>query len=344
MMQMPHSATNGHSMPDATSVLPLVQSAPERLPAAAQGSAAVLAEITAGLLAARPGISPKYLYDTLGSRLFEAICELDEYYPTRTEAAIFARYGAEMAASIGHGASLIDLGAGNCAKAAQLFPLLRPQQYVPLDISVEFLTQAVCGLQQRFPAIEMTPLGLDFSAGFSLPESVSASHRLFFYPGSSIGNFSPEQALALLRNLRANAGDDGGLLIGIDLVKDSAVLDAAYNDALGVTAAFNLNLLRHVNRLIAADFDLQQWQHYAYFDAAASRIEMHLEARTALSVHWQGGSQQFARGERLHTEDSYKYTLQSFRQLLERAGFETVQHWTDPDNWFAVLYARAVPQ
>lgn len=313
-------------------------------PSAAQGSPAVLAEIGAGLLARRPHISPKYLYDTLGSRLFEAICELDEYYPTRTEAAIFAQHGEAIAACVGQGASLIDLGAGNCAKAASLFPLLRPQQYVPLDISAEFLSAAVAGLQQRFPAIAMTPLGVDFSAGFQLPEHVHQQRRVFFYPGSSIGNFSPPQAVALLRNLRDNLGADGGLLIGFDLVKQSSVLDAAYNDALGVTAAFNLNLLRHVNRLAGANFELRQWQHCAYFDEAASRIEMHLQAQCDVSVRWQGGVRQFARGERIHTEDSYKYTRHGMRQLLDSAGFEEVQYWTDPAGWFAVLYARAVSQ
>lgn len=309
----------------------------------AHGSAAVVAEISAGLLAAKPYTSPKYLYDGLGSKLFEAICELPEYYPTRTEAGIFAEHGAAMAQAIGTGTTLVDLGAGNCAKAASLFPLLQPAQYVPVDISRDFLTEAVSRLQQRFPAIEMTALGLDFSNGFALPDSVRTDRRLFFYPGSSIGNFSPEQAVAFLQGLRANAGADGGLLIGVDLIKDSEVLDAAYDDALGVTAAFNLNMLRHLNHLIGADFDVGQWQHRAFFNEADSRIEMHLEARTALTVRWDGGERHFARGERLHTEDSYKYTRQSFVTLLERAGFATAQVWTDPSNWFAVIHARAIP-
>ncbi|MCP2010121.1 L-histidine N(alpha)-methyltransferase [Duganella violaceipulchra] len=307
------------------------------------GSAGVVAEISAGLLAARPHISPKYLYDGLGSKLFEAICELPEYYPTRTEAGIFAEHGADMADAIGAGATLIDLGAGNCAKAASLFPLLQPAQYVPVDISRDFLTEAVSRLRQRFPDIEMTALGLDFSHGFALPDSVRPGRRLFFYPGSSIGNFSPEQAVGFLRGLRANAGADGGLLIGVDLIKDKAVLDAAYDDALGVTAAFNLNMLRHLNHLIGADFDVAQWQHRAFFNEADSRIEMHLEARAELTVRWADGERHFARGERIHTEDSYKYTRQSFVGLLERAGFDTAQVWTDPSNWFAVIHARVAP-
>ena len=306
------------------------------------GSDAVIAEISAGLLAADAHTSPKYLYDGLGSKLFEAICELPEYYPTRTEAGIFAAHGEDMARDIGTGTSLIDLGAGNCAKAASLFPLLRPDQYVPVDISRDFLIESVTRLQQRFPEIDMTPLGLDFSSGFALPDSVRQRRRLFFYPGSSIGNFSPEQAKVFLRGLRANAGDDGGLLIGVDLVKDGAVLDAAYDDAIGVTAAFNLNMLRHVNHLIGADFDVRQWRHHAFFNREESRIEMHLEARSALTVRWQGGERRFARGERIHTEDSYKYTRQSFVGLLEQAGFATNRVWTDAANWFAVVHARAI--
>jgi dimethylhistidine N-methyltransferase len=305
-------------------------------------SPAAIAEISAGLLAPNASLSPKYFYDGLGSKLFEAICELPEYYPTRTEAGIFAEHGADMARSVGTGAALIDLGAGNCAKAASLFPLLQPAQYVPVDISADFLTGAVAQLQQRFPQIEMTALGLDFSNGFELPDNVRGERRVFFYPGSSIGNFPPEQAVAFLRGLRANAGDDGGLLIGVDLVKDSALLNAAYDDALGVTAAFNLNMLRHLNRLAGTDFDVSQWRHRAFFNEEQRRIEMHLEARSELTVRWEGGSRRFASGERIHTEDSYKYTRQSFVGLLERAGFATSHVWTDPDNWFAVIHARVI--
>jgi dimethylhistidine N-methyltransferase len=304
-------------------------------------ASAVVAEIGAGLLAGAPFVSPKYLYDALGSRLFEAICELPEYYPTRTEAGIFARHGADMADAIGLDATLIDLGAGNCAKAAALFPLLRPAQYVALDISLDFLLESVASLRQRFPEIDMRGLGLDFSGPFALPAGVRRERRLFFYPGSSIGNFAPGEAIALLRRLRAHCGADGGLLIGVDLVKDGATLDAAYDDALGVTAAFNLNLLRHLNRLIGADFDVRQWRHHGYFNAAAGRIEMQLEARADLAVAWQGGARRFARGERICTEHSYKYTGDGFAALLEEGGFHPLQTWTDPASWFAVIHARA---
>jgi dimethylhistidine N-methyltransferase len=303
-------------------------------------SAAVCAEISAGLLAANAWTSPKYLYDALGSKLFEAICELPEYYPTRTEAGIFEQHGADIARAVGPDCTLVDLGAGNCAKAASLFPLLHPVQYVALDISYDFLRAALDRLQQRFPAIEMTALGLDFSGQFSLPETVRSSARLFFYPGSSIGNFAPEAALAFLKRLREHALQDGAILIGVDLIKDEAILDAAYDDAIGVTAAFNLNLLRHLNHLLGADFDVRQWQHRGFFNAQESRVEMHLEARCDLTVSWQGGRRSFACGERIHTESSYKYTRVAFSNLLEQAGFGVAQVWTDADEWYAVMHAR----
>lgn len=306
-------------------------------------SSAISAELAAGLNAAAASISPKFFYDALGSKLFEAICELPEYYPTRTEAAIVQRHGAEIARAVGAGTTLIDLGAGNCAKAASLFPLLHPAHYVAIDISYDFLRDAIERLQQRFPHIEMTGLGLDFSSALELPGEVGSAKRLFFYPGSSIGNFTPDQARQFLRRVRAQCELDGGLLIGIDLVKDSAVLDAAYDDALGVTAAFNLNILRHVNRLIGADFDVAQWRHHGFFNAAESRIEMHLEARADLTVSWQGGARRFRAGERIHTENSYKYRQAAAVGLLEQAGFAAAKVWTDPDSWFALIYARALP-
>ncbi len=304
--------------------------------------AAVLAELDAGLRASHPCISPKFLYDALGSRLFEAICELPEYYPTRTEASIFARHGAAMAREVGPGRTLIDLGAGNCAKAASLFPLLHPAQYVAIDISADFVRESLERLHQRFPHIEMTALGLDFSNALELPGVVRREKRLFFYPGSSIGNFTPGQAGAFLRRARAQCDDDGALLIGIDLVKDSATLDAAYDDALGVTAAFNLNILRHVNRLAGADFDVRQWRHSGRYNALESRIEMHLEAREDLTVNWRGGQRAFRAGARIHTENSYKYRQSAAVGLLEQAGFQATGVWTDPAGWFAVIHARAI--
>ena len=294
-------------------------------------------ELIAGLRARQAVTSPKYLYDALGSKLFEAICELPEYYPTRTEAAIFARHAAQIAESVGAGATLIDLGAGNCAKAARLFPLLAPAQYVPIDISAGFLHEAVARLQAQFPQVAMLPLGMDFSSTLSLPAAVRRERRLFFYPGSSIGNFHPDEALAFLRRLHEAGGD---LLVGVDLVKEKAVLDAAYDDALGVTASFNLNLLNHLNRLLDADFGLREWRHRGFFNVQQSRVEMHLEARHDVTVRWRGGERRFSEGERIHTENSYKYTPDKFAGLLRQAGYRLAQSWTDERDWFMVCHAR----
>lgn len=322
-----------------TSIMPTSQ-LPE-LPRA-HGGEHVLAELSASLSAQPPSVAPKYFYDALGSRLFEAICELPEYYPTRTEAAIFERHGAAIARAVGTGATLIDLGAGNCAKAAGLFPLLHPDNYVAIDISHDFLRESVERLQQRFPHIAMSALGLDFTRGLELPGAVARQRRLFFYPGSSIGNFTPVQARQFLLRVRAHCDLDGGILIGIDLVKDKATLDAAYDDALGVTAAFNLNVLRNLNHLIGADFDVRQWRHCGFFNEAEGRIEMHLEARQDLTVRWQGGAREFARGARIHTENSYKYRQSAAVGLLEQSGFQAAHVWTDPAGWFALIYARAI--
>lgn len=302
------------------------------------------AELLAGLAASEAVISPKYFYDSLGSKLFEAICALPEYYPTRTEAAIFAAHQQSIAAAVGQGCTLIDLGAGNCAKAAALFDALQPRQYVPVDISTDFLRQSVAGLQKRFPQLPMVPLAMDFSATLELPDSVDAQRRLFFYPGSSLGNFDPQQALVFLRRIRAALppeGGDGGILIGLDLVKDARVLEAAYDDAIGVTAAFNLNVLNHVNALIGADFNARDWRHVAFYNARQQRIEMHLEARRDLIVRWPGARRTFRQGERIHTEYSHKFSEQDILGLLEQVGFGRCRIWFDERRWFAVCHAQA---
>lgn len=305
-------------------------------------AAALAAEARAGLLAQPAQASPKFFYDALGSRLFDAITELDEYYPTRTEAAIFASQGQAIAgavqARLPQGYSLLDLGAGNCAKATSLFGVLQPRRYVAIDISVDFLRGTLASLQRQHPQLPMVGVGLDFSGRLALPAELHDGPALVFYPGSSIGNFDPAAALALLQQARTLAAG-GGLLIGVDRVKDSATLQAAYDDPLGVTAAFNLNLLRHLNRLIGSDFAARDWRHVALFNTAASRIEMHLEARQALAVRWPGGERHFAAGERLHTENSYKWQPADFQALLHDAGFRQVQHHTDERGWFSVFLA-----
>jgi L-histidine Nalpha-methyltransferase len=298
------------------------------------------AELSAGLQAESAAIAPKYFYDALGSRLFDAITELPEYYPTRTEAAIMATHGAAMAATVGIGRCLVDLGAGNCVKAGRLFAVLRPQRYVAVDISVDFLRQALSCLQREHPDMDMVGVGMDFSRALDLPPEAGGGERTLFYPGSSIGNFTPDEAEAFLR--RAREGSPGSsLLIGVDLVKDKALLDAAYDDELGITAAFNLNLLSHVNRVLGSDFVLRDWRHVAGYEASRGRVEMHLQARRALTVRWPGGERGFAEGERIHTENSCKYTVDSFSALLRRAGYARVTGWTDPQRWFAVFAAEA---
>jgi dimethylhistidine N-methyltransferase len=301
-------------------------------------------ELAQSLSAAQASIAPKYFYDALGSRLFEAITALDEYYPTRTEASIFDTASAEITeAMVASGITqpcLIDLGAGNCAKSARLIPHLLPRQYVPVDISVGFLRDAAEQVQTAFPALDIVGVGMDFSASLSLPPAVQAQDRVFFYPGSSLGNFSPDEALNFLKQIGdTSQGRARGLLLGIDLVKDKAVLEAAYDDALGVTAAFNKNVLLHVNDLMGADFDVRQWRHIALFNEVDSRIEMHLQAECNLTVSWPGSERRFVAGERIHTENSYKYTLDSMSALLREAGFSGLRCWTDPAKWFAVFWA-----
>lgn len=309
-----------------------------------QADAGALAtEAAAGLRAPAAAVSPKFFYDPLGSRLFDVITELAEYYPTRTEAAIFAQQGAAIAgaclAATGPAPVLVDLGAGNCAKGAALFGPLAPRRYVAVDISVDYLRTALDALQRAHPAVQLAGVGLDFSSRLALPPGLVDGPALVFYPGSSIGNFDPGAALRLLSEARTLAAG-GALLIGVDLVKPADVLEAAYDDALGVTAAFNLNLLLHLNRLLGSNFNPRDWRHVALFNRRASRIEMHLEARAATTVAWSGGERRFAAGERIHTEHSYKWTPEAFSALLRDAGFHRVQPWTDAQGWFGVFLAQ----
>ena len=299
----------------------------------------VRAELAAGLAEVPARIAPKFFYDALGSRLFDAITELPEYYPTRTERLIFEHQRVAIAHAVGRGRVLVDLGAGNGEKAATWFDALAPRAYVAVDISTAHLQRALERLQERFPALPMLGLGLDFSAALRLPPEVGDGERLLFYPGSSIGNFTPEQALDFLRDAQREC-QGGGLLIGVDLVKDHAVLEAAYDDALQVTAAFNRNLLRRLNHLLGCDARVEDFDHVALFDPVASRIEMHLQARCALTLRWPGGERALRAGERIHTENSYKYTTEGFDALLRQAGFSRVQHWTDDQRWFAVFWAE----
>ncbi|MGY4827653.1 L-histidine N(alpha)-methyltransferase [Sphaerotilaceae bacterium SBD11-9] len=296
-------------------------------------------EITEGLSHTPATLSPKYFYDARGSQIFEEITRLPEYYPTRTEQHIMRLHGGDIARRVGPGRTVVELGAGNCEKARGLCEAIAATRFVAVDISEEFLHQSVERLRAEMPSLHVSAFAGDLTHEVELPADVPRARRLVYYPGSSIGNFDPPEARGLLVRMRHLLDDDGALLIGVDLRKDVAVLEAAYDDAAGVTAAFNLNALAHVNRLIGSDFDLAQWKHVAFFNREASRIEMHLEALADARVHWPGGGRSFARGERIHTENSYKYDIEGFARLLDEAGFRRTVAWTDPQRWFAVVLA-----
>ena len=302
-------------------------------------------EVLAGLQSSPPFISPKFFYDAIGSHLFDVITLLKEYYPTRTEKWIMDAYQRDIADALGHCDVLLDLGAGNCAKASRLFNAVKPKQYRALDISKEYLETAVADLQKQFPQIEMSAHAIDLSLPLAFPD-LQNLRKIFFYPGSSIGNFDPEKADQFFINLVNECQGNGGLLIGVDLVKDVKTLDLAYNDPLGVTAAFNLNALLNVNRLIGSNFQVQDWEHYAFFNTSLSRIEMHLRALSDVQVTLPGNGGKdhlisFRAGDLIHTENSYKYSEEHFAEKLRRAGFEDIHCWTDPNKYFLVCFANA---
>ncbi len=298
------------------------------------------APIIAALSAPQASIAPQYFYDAKGSELFERITRLPEYYLTRTESQILRTHADDIRSRLPPQPTLIELGAGNCEKARALFSLLRPRCFVAVDISADFIRDAVAGLQAAFPEVDIRAVVADINEEIVLPADVPAERRVVFYPGSSIGNFDRAPALALLRRIRAILPMGGALLGGVDLVKERQVLEAAYADAAGVTAQFNLNALLHLNRLIDSNFDPTHWRHVAYFNREQSRIEMHLEAARETTVHWQGGERRFIAGERIHTENSYKYEIEDFSLLLSEAGFKEQLCWTDENRWFAVFLAR----
>ncbi len=296
--------------------------------------------LIAGLLAPNAAISPKYFYDELGCLLYLAICKLPEYYLTRTEASIFTHNREAIAGAVGSGKQLVDLGAGDCRKAAEWFPFIKPGRYVAVDIAEAHLEQALGRLAEEFPDTEIAGIVMDIAEGLQLDGDLGTQPATFFYPGSSIGNFAPDSALQLLGQIRAHCHAPGsGLLIGVDAKKETARLDAAYADALGVTAAFNLNVLNHVNRLIGSDFDLNHFRHVGYYHEAMGRVEMHLEARTGCAVRIGDSTREFSAGERIHTENSYKYARHEFEILLRQAGFATIQCWQDKAQDFCVFYA-----
>ncbi|MCB4804913.1 dimethylhistidine N-methyltransferase [Methylobacterium brachiatum] len=302
---------------------------------------AFLADVQDGLAKTQKALSPKYFYDSAGSDLFEAITRLPEYYPTRTEIGILDRSGPEMAALLPARAALVEFGSGSTNKLRRLLRHLdKLAAYVPVDVSGEFLRSQAEVLSGDFPHLRVEPVVADFTRDFDLPESLAGMPRAGFFPGSTIGNFEPSEAEELLRRFGRILGEGAHMIVGVDLVKDAAILERAYDDAAGVTAAFNLNLLTRINRELAGRFDLGAFSHRAVFNADASRIEMHLVSDGAQEVAIGSETFSFAAGETIHTESSYKYTVETFRALVERAGWTWVQVWTDPEGLFSVHALR----
>lgn len=298
------------------------------------------ADALAGLSASPKSIPPKYFYDEAGCRLFEAICRQPEYVLTRTELSLMREKLPEIAAAVGAVDCIVEPGAGDCTKVRLLIDALKPAHLLVLDIAGAALATAAQALADENPALEVTALGMDFIHELAaVTPYLSEGRRLVYYPGSSIGNFSPIEATALLAQFKQLAGPDGQLLIGFDLKKDPALLHRAYNDAAGITAAFNLNLLTRLNRELGADFDLDQFRHYAFYHPGLGRIEMHLASLAAQQVEVAGQTFSFALGETLHTENSYKYRCDEFIAVAADANWDFAKQWQH--NGFAVQLYRA---
>ena len=299
-----------------------------------------LTEILDGLARPQKTLSPKYFYDERGSDLFDQITRLPEYYLTRTEQRIMEDNIDEIVNLIGRHASLIEFGSGSNRKIRLLLEHLHePAVYVPVDISRDYLLAAAEDLAADFRHIQIMPVAADFTLPFELPNPrIMPKRNVVFFPGSTIGNFTPEAALDLLKVMHHEAGEDGGLLIGVDLQKDIDVIERAYNDAAGITAQFNLNALQHLNDAYAADFDLDAFEHIASYNAEHGRIEMYLISRRAQQVRIGGQRFDFTAGERVLTEHSHKYSLDGFAELAARAGFKVAKVWTDANSWFSVQY------
>jgi dimethylhistidine N-methyltransferase len=302
-----------------------------------------LGEVLEGLKRPQKALPCKYFYDARGSRLFEEICTLDAYYPTRTELGIMEGRVGQMARALGPALRLVELGAGSGQKTRLLIDALdEPAAYLPVEISKAALDSCARRMREAFPQLEVLPVCADYTRQVELsqPESAYDATAVYF-PGSTIGNFVPHEACAFLRRVARLVGEGGGLLIGVDLQKSPQVLERAYNDARGVTAAFNLNLLEHINRELGADFDLESFHHRAVWNEQDGRIEMHLVSRRPQRVRLGGEEIAFSEGEFITTEYSYKYTPDGFEALAGQAGFETRQMWTDDKEWFSVWYLEA---
>jgi dimethylhistidine N-methyltransferase len=305
---------------------------------------AFLEDVLAGLAGAQKSIPPKYFYDKHGCELFEAICDLPEYYLTRTELGILRSQAAEFAQFAGPDVELIEFGSGAQEKTRALVDALRPSLYVPVDIAGDALRAASEKLAAEYPWLNIMGICADYTRPLALPEfgGVPVRRKLVFFPGSTIGNFTPAEALVFLKQARKAAGRGGILLIGVDLKKDKRILDSAYDDSRGVTAQFNLNLLARINRELEGDFQLNRFRHKAFYDPVLGRVEMHLESLYSQFVHVSGKRFDFRAGETIHTEISCKYSLEEFRDLGRKAGFSPEKFWTDSGQLFAVHGMRAV--
>jgi len=300
------------------------------------------AEVIAGLKAPQKTLPPKLFYDERGAALFHEITALDEYYLTRTELEIVRAYAGGMAELMGPDRVLVELGSGEAVKVRLLLDhLRRPAAYVPIDISVEQLRRVAGEVADAYPGLAVVPVAADYTAPFALPElppGAREARRVAYFPGSTIGNFHVPEAVAFLRRVARLCGPGGALLLGADLRKDPDVLHAAYNDAAGVTAAFNVNVLTRLNRELGATFDVEQFRHYAYYNPVVGRVEMHLVSLEPQTVAVAGECVRFERGESIWTESSYKYAPRQLEAMAHDAGFAVVRAWTDPDEWFAVLH------
>jgi len=297
-------------------------------------------EIVAGLQQDEKMISPKYFYDERGSQLFDQITTLPEYYPTETELGIMRENIAEISTLIGPRASLIEYGSGSSMKTRVLLDhLLEPAVYVPVDISEEHLLASAEDIRTEHPGLEILPVVADFTKRFELPDpTIMPLRNIVYFPGSTIGNFPRAEACELLRVIYHEAGENGAMLIGVDLQKDPEIIERAYNDSAGVTAEFNLNMLRHLNREFGSDFDLDSWQHEAQYNESEGRIEIRLVNEEQQTVNIDGSEIVVERDEGILTEYSHKYTLESFAEMANGAGFSVERVWTDPDKLFSVQY------
>ena len=301
------------------------------------------ADVLAGLAAPIPAIPARWFYDRRGSELFEAITRLPEYYPTRTETALLERYSSEIAAQVGSGEAVIEFGSGSSAKTPILLRAVRPAAYVPVDISGEFLRESAAALQREMPDLPVWPVEADFTRPFALPAQLRDTAKMGFFPGSTIGNFVARSAVDLLRAMKETLGEGAKLVIGMDRIKDVETLVRAYDDAAGVTAAFNLNLLHRINAELDADIPVDSFRHKAIWNDALSRIEMHLEAVRDVAFQVCGRRFGFRQGETIHTENSHKFGHRDSRILLRAAGWGVVAEWTDEKEWFSILLAEAEP-